>query len=147
MKIRLLKKNEINKVVKIVKENYSEKWAKIYKPEIFAMFNNKESRPKYFVVEENKKLIGFAGYCQSWMDYQIYEITWINIIPEFQHKGIGTLLILKLIQKIKKEKTCSKPCLILLTCENKLINFYTKFGFKLILGINKKESLMGLKLC
>jgi ribosomal protein S18 acetylase RimI-like enzyme len=146
MKIRLLKKQEINNVIKIIEENYSKKWVKLYKTEVSEMFDNKKSKPKYFVVERDKTLIGFAGYCQSWMDYQIYEITWINILPRFQYKGIGTLLLSKLIQEIKKEKFGSKPRLILLFCENKLIIFYKKFGFEIIQKINKKESLMSLKL-
>jgi len=51
----------------------------------------------------------------SWMDYNIYNIFWVNVSPIHQGKGIGTALIEKIIKIIKRKKakiillTTSKP--------------------------------------
>jgi GNAT superfamily N-acetyltransferase len=148
MKFRLLEKNEVNSVLKIVGKNYSEKWALASKPEIFAMFNHKTLNPRYFVVEDNNIIIGFGGYCTSWMDYNLREIFWINVLPEFQKKGVGRFLVNGIIEQIRRDKTSLdyKAKLVILTCKDYLVPFYKSFGFRKILSFSKNRFLMGMKL-
>ncbi|MGD1003494.1 MAG: hypothetical protein ABR884_02865 [Minisyncoccia bacterium] len=73
MRIRLLRKGEARKAAAIVGENYSRKYELSARKEIGDMFaTGGGPRPVYFVAEERGQIIGFAGYIQSWMDYNIY---------------------------------------------------------------------------
>jgi GNAT superfamily N-acetyltransferase len=112
MKIRLLKKKEIRQASVIVGLNYNKKYKKSSTLELKDMFGNGAVKPVYFVAEEKGKIIGFAGFIQSWMDYNIYQIFWVNVLPELQRKGIGKKLVMKVINEIRKKKDAR---LILLT--------------------------------
>lgn len=150
MKIRPIKKSEIRQVSKIVELNYSKKYGKSSFDEITSAFSNKTCPPKYLVVEQNKNIIGVAGYGISWMDYGVYTMFWVNVTPEFQGKGIGTTLVGEVICKIKKSKYLGIPSkLILITSTKKNTYFYNKkFKFKKLCKIKNGdgEYLMGLTL-
>jgi len=66
----------------------------------------------------------------------------VNVLPEYQGKGIGTFLVKKAIDRIKKKREAR---FVLLA--TKKPRFYNKFGFKVISKIGKGECLMilGLK--
>jgi L-amino acid N-acyltransferase YncA len=142
MKLRLLKPNDIVKASKIVGQNYSKKHETLARGEMEAMFKNHGIKPKYIVAEEKEEILGFAGYKQSWMDYDIYNIFWVNVVKSHQNKGIGTALIQKTIDIIKKKKAK----MILLTTDNP--KFYSKrFKFKTLSKFKcDKHDLMALKL-
>ncbi len=130
IKIRLLKKTDIKEAAKIVGKNYNKKWQITSSLEIKSMFSNSAIKPVYYVAEEKGKIIGFAGFIQSWMDYNIYQIFWVNVLPERQGQGIGRKIVSKIISEIKKKKTAN---LIQLTASIKNAPYYKKqFGFKTI---------------
>jgi N-acetylglutamate synthase-like GNAT family acetyltransferase len=145
MKLRPIKQNEIKSAVKILVENYSRKFEKAGTDEIREMFRNGTMKPEYIVAEDKGEIIGVAGYIQSWMDYNIYNIFWVNVLPLHQGKGIGTALIKKTIELISKKKSATT---ILLTTDKP--GFYSKrFGFKTVTeyeGTHGKYKLMSLNL-
>jgi ribosomal protein S18 acetylase RimI-like enzyme len=102
MKIRLMKKEDVITCAAIVGANYSKKYQKSSTFELLDMFNKISIKPTYFVAEEKEELVGFAGFIQSWMDYNIYQIFWVNVLPEWQGKGIGKALVAKIITEIRK---------------------------------------------
>jgi ribosomal protein S18 acetylase RimI-like enzyme len=132
MQIRLLKKSEIKSAAALVGKNYSKKYELSCTRELEDMFGKSAVKPVYFVAAEKDKIIGFAGFMQSWMDYNIYQIFWVNVLPEKQRLGIGKKLVARVIREIRKKKDA---CLILLTAnaEKKNDLYYQKnFGFKTI---------------
>ncbi len=104
------------------------------------MFRNVITRPNYIVAEEKGEVLGFGGYIQSWMDYNVYHIFWVNVRPDKQRKGIGTAIVKKLIEIINNKKAF----MILLTTSKP--KFYAKkFKFKTLVKFkNNKYNLMGL---
>ncbi|MDE1871350.1 MAG: GNAT family N-acetyltransferase [Candidatus Micrarchaeota archaeon] len=126
---------------KIVGINYSKLYQKKSKLEIEAMFNNYVYNPRYLVAEDNSKILGFAGYIQSWMDYNFYQMFWVNVLPEHQGKGIGTTLVKRIIQLIKNKKDAY---FILLTTTKP--KFYERFGFKIMMKYRNNYVLMILDL-
>ncbi len=128
MKLRLLQKKDIEACAAIVGQNYSKNWEITSTAELKSMFSNAAIRPIYWVAEDKKRIIGFAGYTQSWMDYNIYQIFWVNVLPWFQKKGIGKKLVSKIISEIKKNK---KAYLVQLTATASNSKYYSKyFKFK-----------------
>jgi ribosomal protein S18 acetylase RimI-like enzyme len=55
----------------------------------------------------------------------------LDVLPEFQHKGVATKLMLEFISLAKKRNKAG----LILTCKKHLITFYESFGF-----INKGSS-------
>lgn len=138
MKIRLLKKNEVKEAAMIVGKNYSKEYKRLATLELKEMFHKAYSTPTYFVAEDKGKIVGFAGYIQSWMDYSVYELFWVNVLPRLQRQGIGKQLVYKIIQEIKRKKGAY---LILLTADAAVKNpeYYEKnFGFKTSLLFSPK---------
>jgi ribosomal protein S18 acetylase RimI-like enzyme len=108
------------------------------------MFTKGPVRPVYFVAEEEGKVLGLAGYVQSWMDWDVYEIFWVNVLPGRQRQGIGKELTEKIISEIRKKKDAS---LILLSATPINAKYYKdNFNFKVIGPSSKGYSLMGLSL-
>lgn len=148
MIIRKIKKCEINNAARIIGKNYSKIYEDKSKIEIDAMFKKEVFPTEYIVAEEKGKIVGLAGYNQSWIDYHVYSIFWVNVEPGYQNKGIGIKLVRDVIKKIKDKKGDNKyASLIILS--TKTPNYYSKhFGFKIIDKFGKKKNnyLMSLKL-
>ena len=115
MIIRQLQKKDIVAASKIVGLNYSKKDEILSKIELEAMFEKYTYAPKYIVAEENKKIVGFAGYIMSWMDYHVYNIFWVNVAPKHQGKGIGIKLVKRAILEIQKNKGYKVANMIIIT--------------------------------
>lgn len=149
MKIRLLQEKDIPDATKIIGENYDPEDEALAKKELEAMFKNHTSKPTYLVAEKDGKVVGLSGYIVSWMDYNVYNIFWVNTQKSFQKQWIGTLLVEKTIENIKKE---SNADLILITATVKNTKWYKeKFHFKILKSLKGKNgepdyNLMGLQL-
>ncbi len=147
MKIRLLKKKDVRAATEIITKNYSKEYGRRSLFELKEMFGRGPIKPVYFAAEENKKIVGFAGFMQSWVDYNIYLIFWVNVLPKKQNQGIGKKLISRVLSEIKKKKNAD---LILLTADatKNLPNYYRKnFKFKFLESFNNKGyCLMSLSL-
>lgn len=147
MKIHAMKKQDVSDAVRIIHRNYPEINKERPKKELLEMFSKSPIKPEYFVAKENNQIVGVAGYIQSYEDYNVYELFWVNVAKEFQGKGIGTKLVETIIQRIKKLKgEYKKALLIELSATEAKSTFYKKFGFKKTKKFGKKECLMCLNL-
>ncbi|MBL7738903.1 MAG: GNAT family N-acetyltransferase [Chitinophagaceae bacterium] len=147
MRIRLLRIKDLKYVREIVRANYSKLYEKLAVREIKDMFIETSIRPTYFVAEESNKVIGFAGFIQSMIDYGVYQIFWVNVHPKWQKRGIGRKMVSKIIGEIKKRNDSR---LIILSADQTIgnQNYYKKiFGFRNIQNYEKgKSCLMSLSL-
>lgn len=146
LKIRLLRRNDIEACASIVTANYTSHYGKLAAVEIGEMFGSSSIRPVYLVAEQGKEVVGFAGFMQSWMDYHVYTIFWVNVRPDKQGKGIGGRLVQKVIRILRKKKGASY---VMLTTKSP--RFYGKnFGFKTLAVLPQRAGgrsrLMGLSL-
>jgi predicted N-acetyltransferase YhbS len=139
MKIRLLKKEDIKAAAKTICQNYSKKYEARAVLELKEMFGRSPIKPIFFVAEDEGVIVGFAGFIQSWMDYNIYQIPWVSVTPARQGQGIGKQLVARVISEIKKK---SGARLILLTADKskRLPEYYRKyFKFKVLQSFNEKR--------
>ncbi len=145
MRIRLLKREDIPKARGIVWMNYNTDYSQRAGRELLDMFGEGAIRPTYLVAEENHKVLGFAGFIQAWMDYDIYEIFWVNVVPDQQGRGIGKALVKRVIREIKKNANAR---MIILTAHeaSRLPRYYWRFGFSALCEFGNGYHLMHLKL-
>ena len=146
MIIRNMKKGDIPSAMNIVELNYDKEEA----IEIGNMFKDLPIKPSYLVAinEKTKEFLGYGGFIQSMMSYAIYELFSINVHPRNQRKGIGIEIVNNLIKEIKAIRGKNKEAhRIALTCEDKLVRFYEKFGFRVLDRFNSgSDNLMVLDL-
>ncbi|MDO8499841.1 MAG: GNAT family N-acetyltransferase [bacterium] len=124
MRLRALKQSEIEEAARIVGANYSEAFRHSTAKEMRQMFLSGAIKPYYLVAIDRGRIVGLGGFIQSWMDYSVYELFWINVRKEFQRKGVGTVIVVELLKIIKKKQGA---LVLLSTLKPK---FYYQFGFK-----------------
>ena len=87
-------------------------------------------------VYDDDKIIGYGRLIGDTICF-IY-IHDVMVVPEYQAKGIGTLIMNKLLEKIEEIKK-ENPCLrVYLGASKNKENFYKKFGF-----IERKDAGLG----
>lgn len=96
----------------------------------------------FYVATIDKKVIGFINGCVTDSNViidELYEpdgghnpfgknqtVFGLDILPEYQHKGIACKLMRYLMEEAKK----SNRKKMVLTCKENLIGFYEQFGYK-----------------
>ena len=143
--IRFLRESDIEVAATIVSKNYSLEYGACAGRELADMFGSASIRPIYFVAELRGNVVGFAGFIQAWMDYNIYELFWVNVDPAVQGRGIGGLLIGTIIREVK---TYENARMILLTArgDSHLPEYYQRFGFITLCEFGSDYSLMCLSI-
>lgn len=135
-----MQEGDIDALVGIIDQNYPEE---AYEPkarkEIADAFSKGPIKPAYLVVEDlDGAPIAFGGYIQSWMDYHIYELFWVNVAKHFQGKGIGTHLVQALINAITVRDAQAE--LICITTQRQ--KFYEQLGFTAVHILAKGYAFM-----
>lgn len=119
--------DDFEQIKDILQEEFDEFWKpSILKSELESL------NSKYIVAKENDKIVGFAGIILLPDDA---EITNIVTKKSERKKGIGNLLLAKIIEMARKERS-----VISLEVNEKneiAIELYKKYGFEKV-GIRKK---------
>ena len=107
-------------------------WKPIYlnafkeEPELRINFKNLNKRINKlksnidYIINDNLK-IGFGMLFRNKFIYNSWHLDYFAINPKYHSCGYGSLLLKNIINKYKK---------ITLECDNHLVNYYKKFGFK-----------------
>ena len=97
----------------------------------------------YCVALARGRVVGFAGWAKSHIDYDVAEFVWCNVLSDFRGRGIGRLLTDFRLADIRAAGFKS------VVCGTMVPNIYMAYGFK-ILGTydwaHGKTSLMLLTL-
>lgn len=111
----------------ILKENYPEKYDywKDYLLKDISDTSNKVYPSEFLVVIRDEVIIGFGAYLQIFNQNTVYKLTWINIPPKEQGKGIGRQLVTELEKRIKEYN--EGKCTIILETDKPI--FYNKLGY------------------
>lgn len=128
MQILKMNLDDFEQIKDCLQEEFDEFWTpNILKSEL------ESPNSKYIVAKENEKIVGFAGIIISIDDT---EITNIVTKKAERKRGIGTLLLDKLIEMTKKE---NRDKISLEVNENNIEakNLYIKNGFEIV-GRRKK---------
>jgi GNAT superfamily N-acetyltransferase len=90
----------------------------------------KELHHKFIIVYDNDHAAGFASYSIKTNCENIFRLHKIYILHQLQGKGIGKFMLNKIIDDVKPEG--AKFLELNVNRNNKALEFYKKFGFKII---------------
>ncbi|WP_409227163.1 GNAT family N-acetyltransferase [Gudongella sp. SC589] len=104
----------------------------------------------FFAAEADNRIIGFVNGCvtdertirgEMFSDSNLHNpqgdyqaIFGLDVIPEYQRQGIAAMLMEHMIEESKKSGRKG----VILTCKDKLIKYYEKFGFE-NLGVSDSQ--------
>lgn len=135
--VRPLRPEDIDAAVAIIEQNYpGQHNGARARREMAEAFKDSANKPHFLVCEDGQGVVlGFGGYIESWMDYHMYELFWINVRPDKHGQGIGTLITTALAQEILKQDPETKAFI----GSSSHPDFYKKLGPVKLLDINGKD--------
>src|SRR5215469_5302554 len=98
------------------------------------MFSNARWKPKHFVAEVDKKIVGFAGWNYSWAAYDTAEISLVGILPEYRNQGLGSELLKHLFMDIRIKMKCAEHVLV----STNRITMFTRLWFRTVCRIRSR---------
>lgn len=120
-----MEKIDISTMTRIVGDEYGSNDVQEAGHDFHGMFLAYGARPYYLIAEEEGIVIGFGGFREAEMDPDTAEMFWVTVDKQHRGHGVGTELVKKLIEEIKK-----KYILVLLSTDKP--EFYERLGFKQI---------------
>ena len=129
MEIHSASKKDIPQMLEMIRINSPKYPIKRAKKELNEMFSKSLIKPNYTIIKEKNELLGFGGFCSSWIDEMVYNLFWISVNPKHKNKNIGTKIIKDIIKRIRGIKNPKAKMILIST---KIPQFYKKFGFKKI---------------
>lgn len=139
---RKLTESDIDICLGIMKENYPDEKDKLWQdmlPKDLSDVLNKVYPSDCLLAIRDDIIIGFGCYIQlkrqpNGINKNVYKLTWINISPKEQGKGIGRQLVIELEKSIK-ECTVGE---FNITIETDKPLFYEKLGYNTFFKIVDK---------
>lgn len=133
MELRPIQRKDFDEMLNITKLIYPEShtYLEKMKSDFKETFSKSLLKPHYLVVVEGNKVLGFAGFAPSRINYRIYEFFSLMVHPEYRRKGIGTKLVnerIKIIKSLKRNE--NEKYRIHLT--SIVPGFLERFGFEKI---------------
>ena len=145
--IRLMKKEDIEECITMTLESFDdyENEFDTIKEEFEESFDKEWwGLPKYFVFENEGKILGMGGYSLSRLDWDSFEMFWLCVRKEYKGHGIGSALTKHREQDIIKNSSMKTDITIIFSCTNSVSEYHKKQGYKIILEkAGGKEVLMG----
>ena len=128
IKIDFMNISDLDNISQILQTDFDDFWNySTFKDEL------QNTNSTYIVAKNKENIIGFAGI---WKAVDDIHITNLVVKKDYRKKGVGSLLLQKLIE-ISKQKDITSITLEVNELNIEAINLYKKFGFKNV-GIRKK---------
>lgn len=93
---------------------------------------------EFWVVEQNTKLVGTAGFYPIQRGIKAVEIRKMYLLPEVRGKGLGKFLLLEL-EWVIKEKGFKEIWIETASVLQEAVKLYEKYGYQPTIGIETKR--------
>lgn len=124
MFIRKMSVEDLNVVEEMERILFSSPWS--YEDFLYELNENAFSHN--FVVEDHNEIVGYVGL---WIMYDQSQITTIGVHPSYQRKGIGSMMMKKMIEESLAHQ-CLNMSLEVRVSNDKAISLYKKYGFETV---------------
>lgn len=124
MKIRELQFHDIPECCDIVEEHWGKDAGKRASQQLGSARYYHEA--KFYVVLDDEKVVGFAGYRPSWVIKNAYEFVWVAVARSHQGRGIGHWLTSRRLSDVRE----LGASLVTLMTRSPL--FFEQFGFETV---------------
>ena len=135
MFIRPAKKDDINDIHRILERNFDEIMSKQHSKEILEKFKEYNSCDnlikqlswkQIYVTEDNGQIVATGAFANfGTEEAPKYSVSNLYVLPEYHNKGIGRLIIYKLIENAVKVNASE----LHVPASRNAIGFYEKMGF------------------
>lgn len=135
MRIRLLKRNEINKVAKLFVESYKKdektrRWDEVY-AEKYILMLYRMCKELCFVAVDNERIVGVAlGIILPEFNKEIVDFKVLLVHPDYRRKKIGSKLMRKVCIKAENKCNIKEIESSIYTLTNFPITWYESIGFR-----------------
>ena len=123
MFIRKMSVGDLHVVEEMERILFSSPWS--YEDFLYELNENAFSHN--FVVEDHNEIVGYVGL---WIMYDQSQITTIGVHPSYQRKGIGSMMMKKMIEESLAHQ-CLNMSLEVRVSNDKAISLYKKYGFEI----------------
>jgi len=131
--IRPLERKDIAQCATIVSANYTKMVAMNCLIEMDMGLSDLPWRPHFLVLELDGEIQALGAYAPSWMDWNVWALTWINVHPLLQRRGFGKTIVNACLMEMRA--ICDTA--ILMTGKP---DFYSKnWGFKEIARLPSEQ--------
>lgn len=96
------------------------------------------NRMDFFIYKINSEIVGVSSLM---INENIGVICKMYVLPEYQNKGVGTELMKDLEKKAKKLKLKKLRLLAIWSNNQRIIQFYEKFGFEIVEKIEREWAI------
>ena len=124
MFIRKMKEEDLSMIEEMEQILFSSPW----RLEDFLYEINENAFSHNYVVEDNNEIVGYVGL---WIMYEQSQITTIGVHPKHQRKGIGQMMMEKMIEE-SLNNHCVTMSLEVRVSNDKAIALYKKYGFETV---------------
>ena len=124
MFIRKMSVEDLHVVEEMERILFSSPWS--YEDFLYELNENAFSHN--FVVEDHNEIVGYVGL---WIMYDQSQITTIGVHPSYQRKGIGSMMMKKMIEESLAHQ-CLNMSLEVRVSNDKAISLYKKYGFETV---------------
>ena len=124
MLIRKMKVEDLHVIEEMEKILFTSPW----KYEDFLYELNENAFSYNYVVEEHNEIVGYVGL---WIMYDQSQITTIGVHPTYQKKGIGSMMMDKMVEE-SLDHHCTTMSLEVRISNEKAISLYKKKGFEIV---------------
>lgn len=125
--IRHAQKEEAEDLESLLCDVYGNEFRNLAKSYINAMFSDDFRKPNFLIALDSEKIIGTASYSEELFSVEVWGISWVGVLSNYRHHGIGESLINECITQIKKK--ILSPATVILRTYPYQTGLYDKTGF------------------
>lgn len=127
MNIRLARKEDSDSLEDLTVTVGGEEWRKLAHDYIQCMLSQDFRRPAFLVAMEGNKLVGCAAISEELFTVDVWGISWVNVHPDHERRGIGQKLVEACLDEISRR--AGKRVTVILNTYPGKTGLYDKTGF------------------
>jgi N-acetylglutamate synthase-like GNAT family acetyltransferase len=100
LKIKVMKETDVGGVLHLIATVWGDEVLEAAEEDLRAMFHYSSAAPEYVIAVLDGEVVGLCGHGQSLRDWNVQAIFWVSVAPDKQRRGIGSILMERVIQSI-----------------------------------------------